>query len=85
VLSVYTIATVGDGLVSQLPALMISDRHHGMIVNLAAASDNNLRHDLSNQLISYPAVLFIITGVRAVAIMACSGVSLYVLIPFGLG
>jgi flagellar biosynthesis protein FlhA len=46
VLTIYSIATVGDGLVSQLPALMISTAT-GMIVT-RAASEGNLNEDVKN-------------------------------------
>jgi len=59
VLSIYTVATVGDGLVSQIPALLISTAT-GMIVT-RAASENNLSTDLSRQLVSFP-VTFMISG-----------------------
>ena len=64
VLSVYTVATVGDGLVSQIPALLVSTAM-GMIVT-RAASDNNLSSDLSRQLAGYPAVLMIAGGLLLV-------------------
>jgi flagellar biosynthesis protein FlhA len=61
VLEVYILATVGDGLVSQLPALLISTAT-GVIVT-RAASENNMSQDLSNQLFSQPIVLMISGGV----------------------
>lgn len=57
VLSVYSIATVGDGLVSQIPALMISTAT-GMIVT-RAASEGNLNEDVKKQFLSQPNVLLI--------------------------
>ncbi len=57
VLTVYSIATVGDGLVSQIPALMISTAT-GMVVT-RAASESNLNEDVRNQLLSQPKVLVI--------------------------
>ena len=57
VLTVYSIATVGDGLVSQLPALMISTAT-GMIVT-RAASEGNLNEDVQKQFLSQPKVLLI--------------------------
>lgn len=60
VLAVYTIATVGDGLVSQLPALMISTAT-GMIVT-RAASEGNLNEDVKRQFMSQPRVL-VISGI----------------------
>ena len=47
VLSVYSIATIGDGLVSQLPALMISTAT-GMIVT-RSVSDGSLNTDVISQ------------------------------------
>jgi len=60
VVTTYTLATVGDGLVSQLPALLISTAT-GIIVT-RAASDNNLGKDLKNQLMNNPIVLKIAGG-----------------------
>lgn len=60
VLQTYSIATVGDGLVSQLPALLISTAT-SMIVT-RAASESSLNVDLTNQIKSQPVVL-IISGV----------------------
>ncbi len=63
VISKYTIATVGEGLVNQLPALMISVST-GMIVT-RAASENNLSRELSRQFLSQPIVLKIAGGTIA--------------------
>ncbi len=57
VLSIYSIATVGDGLVSQIPALLISIAT-GMIVT-RAASENNLNIDATKQFLSQPMTLMI--------------------------
>ncbi len=85
VLEVYILATVGDGLVSQLPALLISTAT-GVIVT-RAASENNMSQDLSNQLFSQPIVLMIsggvllamslIPGLPKVPMWALSGLLLY--------
>ncbi len=82
VLSVYSIATVGDGLVSQLPALMISTAT-GMIVTRAAA-EGNLNEDVKKQFLSQPKVLLmaggailmmaIIPGAPKIQIIVLSGV-----------
>lgn len=58
VLQKYIIATVGDGLVSQLPSLMISTAM-GMIVT-RAASQNNLGEDLTKQFTANPDVFPIV-------------------------
>lgn len=57
-LSTYSILTIGDGLVSQIPALLISTAS-GLIVT-RAASDGNLAEDLTGQLFSYPKLLYIV-------------------------
>lgn len=59
-MSTYSILTIGDGLVSQIPALLISTAA-GLIVT-RAASDGNLAEDLSSQLLSYPKLLYIVGG-----------------------
>ena len=61
VLSTYSIATVGDGLVSQIPALMISTAM-GMIVTRSASQDS-LNMDIRKQFSSQPLVLIISGGV----------------------
>ncbi len=60
-LSTYSLLTVGDGLVSQIPALLISTAT-GIIVT-RAASKENLGADLVAQLSSQPRALFIAAGV----------------------
>jgi flagellar biosynthesis protein FlhA len=59
----FTILTVGDGLVSQIPALLISVAS-GIIV-ARAASEGNLGADITSQLLGYPRALFISSGVLA--------------------
>jgi flagellar biosynthesis protein FlhA len=51
----YTLLTVGDGLVSQIPALIISTAT-GIVVT-RAASDGNLGQDISKQILAYPKLL----------------------------
>jgi flagellar biosynthesis protein FlhA len=54
-LSTYTTLTIGDGLVSQIPALMISVGS-GILVS-RAASQNDLGQEITDQLFSRPKVL----------------------------
>lgn len=61
-LTTYTILTIGDGLVSQVPALLISTAT-GILVTRSAAEDN-LGVDLARQLLSYPKIF----GIVAVAV-----------------
>ncbi|XOK58620.1 flagellar biosynthesis protein FlhA [Paenibacillus elgii] len=58
--ALYSILTIGDGLVSQIPALLISTAA-GIIVT-RAASEGNLAHDLTSQIFSYPKLLYIVAG-----------------------
>lgn len=59
-LTTYTILTIGDGLVSQIPSLMIAVAT-GIIVT-RAASDGDLGSDIIRQLFDSPRVLFISAG-----------------------
>lgn len=81
VLSTYSIATIGDGLVSQLPALLISTSM-GMIVT-RSASDDSLSEDIKRQFTSQPKVL-IVTGITLIVLSLIPGFPLYLLIPIGL-
>ncbi|MBB6443860.1 flagellar biosynthesis protein FlhA [Bacillus benzoevorans] len=56
----FSLLTVGDGLVSQVPALLISTAT-GIVVT-RAASDGNLGQDITSQLFSYPKMLYITGG-----------------------
>ncbi|SFA38159.1 flagellar biosynthesis protein FlhA [Anoxybacillus pushchinoensis] len=56
----YTLLTVGDGIVSQIPALLISTAT-GIVVT-RAASDNNLGADIMRQLFAYPKMLYVTAG-----------------------
>jgi len=58
----YSLLTVGDGLVSQIPALLISTAT-GIIVTRAASSDSQLGLNIGSQLFGNPRVLFIVATV----------------------
>jgi flagellar biosynthesis protein FlhA len=57
VVNVYTLATVGGGLVTQIPALLVSTAT-GIIIT-KVDSENNLGSDFGSQLTSQPLVLMI--------------------------
>ena len=59
----YTLLTVGDGLVSQIPALLISTAT-GIIVT-RAASDANLGRDIASQILANPRALYLVAGLLA--------------------
>lgn len=67
VLSVYSIATVGDGLVSQIPALLISTST-GMIVT-RAVSEGSLNQDVSKQFLAQPKAMMMTGGVLAILML----------------
>ncbi|MGP7817488.1 flagellar biosynthesis protein FlhA [Niallia sp. 01092] len=56
----FSLMSVGDGIVSQIPALLISTAT-GIIVT-RAASDGNLGADITKQLLAYPKMLYIAAG-----------------------
>jgi len=60
-LQTYTLLTIGDGLVTQVPALVVSTAA-GVLVS-RAASDANLGKDLAGQLLYQPRAIAIASGV----------------------
>ncbi|WP_413355989.1 flagellar biosynthesis protein FlhA [Robertmurraya sp. 2P01SA] len=56
----FSLLTVGDGIVSQIPALLISTAT-GIVVT-RATSDGNLGQDITKQLLSYPKMLYVTGG-----------------------
>ncbi|NLN19617.1 MAG: flagellar biosynthesis protein FlhA [Firmicutes bacterium] len=59
----YALLTVGDGLVSQIPALLVSTAT-GIIITRAAA-ENNLGEDLASQMLFQPRILQVAGAVMA--------------------
>ncbi|MDP4108453.1 MAG: flagellar biosynthesis protein FlhA [Bacillota bacterium] len=70
VLNIYSIATVGDGLVSQIPALLISTGT-GIIVT-RAASNSSLSEDVTRQFLKQPRVM-ILAGFSVLALCLVPG------------
>lgn len=60
-LTTYTLLTVGDGLVTQIPALVVSTAA-GIIVT-RAASESNLGKDMARQLTLQPRAIMIASGI----------------------
>ncbi|WP_413300332.1 flagellar biosynthesis protein FlhA [Bacillus sp. 1P10SD] len=58
--STFTLLSVGDGLVSQVPALLISTAT-GITVT-RAATDGSLGSDIMKQIFNYPKLLYIVAG-----------------------
>lgn len=70
VMSTYTIATIGSGLMAQIPALLISTST-GIIVTRSASKDN-MSAEFTNQLFSQPLVLRT-TGIVLLLMMLING------------
>lgn len=70
IINIYTTATVGDGLISQFPALLISVAT-GMIVT-RSASEANVNTELMKQLTSQPKIL-LISGIIIMSLMLVPG------------
>lgn len=60
-LSTFTMLTVGDGLISQLPALFISTAT-GLIVSRAGGQDSSLSADMAQEMFSDPRILYVLAG-----------------------
>ena len=60
-LSTYTILTIGDGLVSQIPALLISFAT-GLIITRASGQDTSLSDDIQLEMFSNPVVLGVVSA-----------------------
>lgn len=82
VLSTYSLATVGDGLCSQIPALLISVAT-GMVVT-RTASTGSFNNDVKIQFTQNPTVI-IITGIVMLVLMAIPGFPKPILLLLGAG
>lgn len=80
ILNTYSLATVGDGLCSQIPALLISVAT-GMIVT-RAASEDSLMSDIKSQFTAQPFVL-LIAGIVVLVMMVIPGFPAPVLLALG--
>jgi flagellar biosynthesis protein FlhA len=77
-LETYTVLTIGDGLVTVIPALMISVS--GGLVVTRASSDGRLAHDLRRQVFGEPQPLLLAAGV----LLALSGFPGLPKLPFAM-
>ena len=82
VLSTYSIATVGDGLVGQIPSLLISVST-GMIVT-RAVSEGSLNEDVSKQFTQQPRSMMI-TGIVMGVLMIIPGMPILQILPVSAG
>jgi flagellar biosynthesis protein FlhA len=82
VLSTYSIATVGDGLVGQIPSLLISTAT-GMIVT-RAVSEGSLNEDVSKQFMGQPTAIMI-SGVVIAVLTIVPGMPVIQLVIISVG
>lgn len=59
----YTLLTIGEGLVAQIPALIISTAA-GIIVT-RSADENNFGDEVTGQFLNYPKAFYVVSGVMA--------------------
>ena len=76
----YAALTVGDGLLSQLPSLMVSFAT-GLIVT-RSASEETLGEDITKQF-AQSSWIFLVAGVTMAVIGVLPGFPLYILVPMG--
>ena len=76
----YTILTIGDGLVSQIPSLLIS-LASGMIVTKGSKGDD-VSGQIFDELFSIPKVLMMVGG-TLVFLGVVTPLSWYIFVPFG--
>ncbi|REK76524.1 flagellar biosynthesis protein FlhA [Paenibacillus paeoniae] len=79
-LKTFSILTIGDGLVAQIPALLISTAA-GLIVT-RAASDGTLSEDLTSQLFKYPKMLYVAAG--TIAVLGLTPIGIFRTWPFAI-
>lgn len=77
----FSLLTVGDGLVSQIPALLISTAT-GIVVTRAGASSGNLSEDISSQLVSQPKMLYV-TGGTIMVLGLFTPIGIAITLPVG--
>lgn len=79
-LSTYTILTIGDGLVSQIPSLLIS-LSTGIIIT-KATKEKDLSEELVTELFSMPKAFFMVGGAMAF-LGVFTPLPWYIFVPFG--
>ena len=80
-LSTYTILTIGDGLVSQIPSLLIS-LSTGIIIT-KATKDKDLTQELVEELFSMPKAFFMVGGAM-IFLGVVTPLPWYIFVPFGI-
>ncbi len=60
----YVLMTIGDGLVAQIPSLLLSTA--AAIIVTRVSDNGDIAHDVRNQLLASPSVLYTATGIMFV-------------------
>lgn len=63
---VYTLLTIGDGLVAQIPALIISTAAGVVVSRVATSEDNDVGSQMVAQLFTNPQVMFLTAGILGI-------------------
>ncbi|GGE71168.1 MAG TPA: flagellar biosynthesis protein FlhA [Paenalcaligenes hominis] len=63
---VYTLLTIGDGLVAQIPALIISTAAGVVVSRVATTDDNDVGSQMVGQLFNNPNVMFLTAGILGI-------------------
>ncbi|MDQ0190541.1 flagellar biosynthesis protein FlhA [Alicyclobacillus cycloheptanicus] len=79
--STYTVLSVGDGLVSQIPALLLSTATGLMVTR--AASEANLGSDVIQQVFSFPRTLYIVAA--AIFLLGFTPIGFVLTVPVSAG
>lgn len=79
-LQTYTILTIGDGLVSQIPSLLIS-LSTGIIIT-KATKDKDLTEEVITELFSMPKAFFLV-GAALIFLGVVTPLPWYIFVPFG--
>lgn len=81
--STYSLLTVGDGLVSQIPALLVSIASGTVVTRVASEARRDLGTDIIRQLINDERVLYL-AGATMTGLAFIPGFPIYVFITFAL-
>ncbi|WP_305883672.1 type III secretion system export apparatus subunit SctV [Alsobacter ponti] len=65
-LQLYSLLTIGDGLVSQIPALFVSITAGFIVTRVASDENSDLGSDIARQLVSEPRALYVTAGILAI-------------------
>lgn len=78
----YSLLTVGDGLVSQIPALLVSLGAGTVVTRVGSDNQKDLGTDITSQLISDPRALFL-AGLVLLALSFIPGFPTYIFLALG--